>query len=61
MGLRDDKKDLDTLHRLGRRYGDIVPASAAAQGIAMLEVVIGYMMLGGLLSIFSNKIARRAE
>ncbi len=48
-----------TLTTLG--YGDIVPASAAAQGIAMLEVVIGYMMLGGLLSIFSNKIARRAE
>ena len=26
MGLRDDKKDLDTLRRLGLRYGDIVPA-----------------------------------
>ncbi len=26
MGLRDDKKDLDTLRRLGLRYGDVVPA-----------------------------------
>ncbi len=26
MGLRDEKKDLDTLRRLGLRYGDIVPA-----------------------------------
>lgn len=26
MGLRDDKKDLDTLRRLGLRYGDVLPA-----------------------------------
>lgn len=26
MGLRDEKKDLDTLRRLGLRYGDVVPA-----------------------------------
>ncbi len=26
MGLRDEKKDLDTLLRLGLRYGDVVPA-----------------------------------
>ena len=26
MGLRDQKKDLDTLRRLGLRYGDILPA-----------------------------------
>lgn len=26
MGLRDEKKDLDTLRRLGLRYGDILPA-----------------------------------
>jgi hypothetical protein len=33
----------------------------AAQILAMIEVVIGYVMLGGLLSIFSNKMARRAD
>ena len=48
-----------TLTTLG--YGDIVPASTAAQMIAMLEVFLGYTMLGGLLSILSNKMARRAE
>ncbi len=48
-----------TLTTLG--YGDIVPTSAAGQITAMLEVMAGYIMLGGLLSIFSNKIARRAD
>jgi uncharacterized protein YjbI with pentapeptide repeats len=48
-----------TITTLG--YGDVVPASLVGQAVAMVEVIIGYLMLGGLLSIFSNKIARRAE
>ncbi len=48
-----------TLTTLG--YGDVLPASQAAQAVCMLEVFLGYVMLGGLLSIFSNKMARRAE
>jgi uncharacterized protein YjbI with pentapeptide repeats len=48
-----------TLTTLG--YGDVVPASPAAQIVAMSEVVVGYVMLGGLLSIFANKMARRAD
>ncbi len=48
-----------TLTTLG--YGDSVPASLQAQVLAMVEVLTGYVMLGGLLSIFSNKMARRAE
>jgi voltage-gated potassium channel Kch len=48
-----------TLTTLG--YGDIVPSSTAAQVLCMVEVFMGYVMLGGLLSIFSNKMARRAE
>ena len=48
-----------TLTTLG--YGDIVPTSAAARLVALAEVIIGYMMLGGLLGIFANKMARRAE
>jgi hypothetical protein len=32
-----------------------------AQILAMIEVAIGYVMLGGLLSIFANKMARRAD
>ncbi len=48
-----------TLTTLG--YGDVVPSSMAGQIIAMIEVVTGYVMLGGLLSIFSNKMARRGD
>ena len=48
-----------TLTTLG--YGDVLPASAAAQILAMAEVVMGYVMLGGLLSIFATKMGRRAE
>ncbi len=48
-----------TLTTLG--FGDILPTSVGAQLIAMAEVTVGYMALGGLLSIFSNKMARRAE
>jgi hypothetical protein len=48
-----------TLTTLG--YGDVVPASLPGQIIAIAEVVSGYVMLGGLISIFSNKVARRAE
>ncbi len=48
-----------TMTTLG--YGDVLPASTAAQIISMVQVMISYIMLGGLLSIFSNKLARRAE
>lgn len=48
-----------TLTTLG--YGDVSPASMAAQVVAMIEVIMGYVMLGGLLSIFTNKIARRGD
>jgi uncharacterized protein YjbI with pentapeptide repeats len=50
---------LVTLTSLG--YGDVVPASAGGQILAMAEVVSGYIMLGGLIAIFSNRVARRAE
>ena len=48
-----------TLTTLG--YGDVQPASVSGQIVAMIEVIIGYVMLGGLLSIVSNKMARRAD
>ena len=48
-----------TLTTLG--YGDVKPASTGGQIIVMFEVIFGYIMLGGLLSIFNNKIARRAD
>lgn len=48
-----------TLTTLG--YGDAVPASATAQVLAMVEVAIGYLALGGLMSIFATKMARRAD
>jgi uncharacterized protein YjbI with pentapeptide repeats len=48
-----------TITTLG--YGDVLPVSMAAQIACIAEVVTGYMALGGMLSIFANKMARRAE
>ncbi|MEM9187997.1 MAG: pentapeptide repeat-containing protein [Myxococcota bacterium] len=48
-----------TITTLG--YGDVTPASTAGQIVAMVQVCLGYMMLGGLISIFANKMARRAD
>lgn len=39
-------------------YGDIVPISGFAHLLAVIEVCTGYAMLGGLISIFSNKLVR---
>lgn len=41
-------------------FGDVRPISGAAQVWVVIEVVLGYIGLGGLISIFANKIARRA-
>ncbi len=40
-------------------FGDITPIKWYSEVIVTLEVIIGYIMLGGLISIFSNKLARR--
>jgi hypothetical protein len=41
-------------------FGDIKPVTEIAAMVVMLEVVLGYVMLGGLISILANKLARRA-
>ncbi len=48
-----------TLTTLG--YGDALPASMPAQILVLIEVVLGYVMLGGVLSIFANRMGRRAD
>jgi len=48
-----------TLTTLG--YGDVVPASIPAQILAVFQALLGYVGLGGLLSILANKMARRAD
>jgi len=48
-----------TITTLG--YGDIVPATPVARIMAICEVCVGYVMLGGLISIFANKMARRGD
>ncbi|MEM6786548.1 MAG: pentapeptide repeat-containing protein [Myxococcota bacterium] len=48
-----------TMTTLG--FGDAIPASVGAQLLVIAQVVIGYVMLGGLLSLLTNKMARRGE
>ncbi len=48
-----------TMTTLG--YGDVLPKTLGGQIMTMVEVSTGYIMLGGLLSIFANKLARRGD
>ena len=48
-----------TITTLG--YGDALPTSLQAQLMVMIEVAVGYMMLGGVLSIFATRMGRRAD
>jgi uncharacterized protein YjbI with pentapeptide repeats len=48
-----------TMSTLG--YGDVLPVSSGGQMVAMMQVMTGYVMLGILLTLFNNKIARRGE
>jgi hypothetical protein len=41
-------------------FGDVQPQNGAGLFWVALEVIIGYIMLGGLISIFATKLARRA-
>ena len=43
---------------LGMRYSDLM--SPSPQLRVIIEIVVGYLMLGGLISILVNKLARRA-
>lgn len=40
-------------------FGDITPTTSAASLMVLAEVVVGYVMLGGLVSIFAGKLGRR--
>jgi len=41
-------------------FGDVVPRTAEAAQWVTAEVVAGYLMLGGLISILATKLARRS-
>jgi len=41
-------------------FGDVTPVNLAGEIWLALEVILGYIMLGGLISIFANKLARRS-
>lgn len=41
-------------------FGDVVADNALARFLVTLEVIFGYLMLGGLISIFANKLASRS-
>lgn len=40
-------------------FGDITPRSEVAASLVMAEVTLGYIMLGGLISILAIKLSRR--
>ena len=40
--------------------GGITPMNSWAKGFVVAEVILGFVMLGGLIAIFTNKIARRS-
>lgn len=41
-------------------FGDVIPKTQIAAWCVTAEVIIGYLMLGGLISILATKIARRS-
>ena len=41
-------------------FGDVLPNTTGAEALVMSEVILGYLSLGGLMSILSDKMARRA-
>jgi len=41
-------------------FGDVLPITRTATLWVMAEVIVGYIMLGGLISIMATKLARRA-
>lgn len=47
-----------TMTTLG--YGDVLPRTGLGQVLVIVQVVCGYLSLGGLLSIFGNKMSCRA-
>lgn len=40
-------------------FGDVTPLNLAGEIWLAIEVILGYIMLGGLISILANKLARR--
>lgn len=41
-------------------FGDVIPANLAGEIWLTIEVIVGYIMLGGLISIFAVKFAKRS-
>lgn len=41
-------------------FGDVIPRTLCGQIIVTIEVILGYLTLGVLVSILANKVARRA-
>jgi len=47
-----------TMTTLG--FGDVLPSTPLGQALVIVQVVLGYLSLGGLLSILGNKMSCRA-
>ena len=57
-GITEVYYSIVTFTTLG--FGDITPRTPLAAVLVTLEVVLGYFMLGGLISILATKLARRS-
>jgi hypothetical protein len=44
----------------GIHWGDVTPLNLWGEIWLALEVLLGYIMLGGLISILANELARRS-
>lgn len=41
-------------------FGDVLPLNWIGEIVVTIEVILGYIMLGGLISILSDKLSRRS-
>jgi hypothetical protein len=60
MGKSSELADIFAEHQRWLGFGDIAPCLPAAAKVVMVELVTGCLMLGILILILANKIARRS-
>ncbi|MGB5745962.1 MAG: pentapeptide repeat-containing protein [Desulfobacterales bacterium] len=59
MNLKNANLAEADLERANLGFGDIIPKTTTAAMCVTVEVILGYVMLGGLITIFASKLSRR--